>query len=83
VRYRTDCIGIQVQFIHRERRVQDAVMNEDQVRGRIKEAKGEVQNVAGKIVGNKKLERKGKIQNVSGKVQAGYGDLKEDLKNIR
>ena len=58
-------------------------MNEDQVRGRIKEAKGEVQNVAGKIVGDKKLERKGKIQNVSGKIQAGYGDLKEDLKNKR
>jgi len=58
-------------------------MNEDQLRGRMKEVKGEVQDVAGKIVGNKKLERKGKIQNVSGKVQAGYGDLKEDLKNIR
>ena len=58
-------------------------MNEDQVRGRIKEAKGEVQNVAGKIVGDKKLERKGKIQNVSGRIQAGYGDLKEDLKNKR
>ena len=58
-------------------------MNEDQVRGRIKEVKGEVRNVAGKIVGNKKLERKGKIQNVSGKIQAGYGDLKDDLKNTR
>ena len=58
-------------------------MNEDQVRGRIKEVKGEAQNVAGKIVGNKKLERKGTIQKVSGKIQAGYGDLKDDLKNTR
>ena len=45
--------------------------------------KGELKNVAGKIVGDKKLERKGKIENVSGKVQAGYGDLKEDLRNTR
>ena len=59
------------------------IMNEDQVRGRVKEVKGELKNVAGKIVGDKKLERKGKIQNVSGRVQAGYGDLKEDLKNTR
>ena len=56
-------------------------MNEDQVRGRIKEAKGELRNVAGKIVGNKKMERKGLIQNVSGKIQTGYGDLRESLKN--
>jgi len=59
------------------------IMNEDQVRGRVKEVKGELKNVAGKIVGDKKLERKGKIENVSGKVQAGYGDLKEDLRNTR
>jgi len=59
------------------------LMNEDQVRGRIKKVKGELKNVAGKIVGDKKLERKGKIENVSGKVQAGYGDLKEDLRNTR
>jgi uncharacterized protein YjbJ (UPF0337 family) len=27
------------------------------------------------------LEQEGKIQNAKGKVQAGYGDLKEDIKD--
>jgi uncharacterized protein YjbJ (UPF0337 family) len=81
--YRTDRIGIQAYSLHRKRRVQGEIMNKDQVKGRIEEVKGEARKVAGKMSGNKKLERKGTIQNVSGKIQAGYGDLKEDLKNKR
>ncbi|NMF98240.1 CsbD family protein [Aromatoleum toluolicum] len=56
-------------------------MNKDQVKGRIEEAKGKMKEVAGKVSGDKKLEREGKIQNISGKVQAGIGDLKEDIKD--
>jgi uncharacterized protein YjbJ (UPF0337 family) len=60
---------------------QEIVMNKDQVEGRFEEAKGKVKEIAGKIVGNKDLEQEGKIQNTEGKVQAGYGDLKEDIKD--
>jgi uncharacterized protein YjbJ (UPF0337 family) len=56
-------------------------MNKDQVKGRIKEAKGKVKEATGKIVGNKELEEKGKIQYAEGKIQAGYGDVKEDVKD--
>ena len=59
---------------------QESIMNKDQAKGRIDEMKGKVKEVAGKIVGNKDLELEGKVQNASGKVQAGYGDLKEDIK---
>ena len=55
-------------------------MNKDQIKGRVKEVEGKVKEVAGKVVGNKTLEEKGKAQNAGGKVQAGYGDLKNDLK---
>jgi len=55
-------------------------MNKDQVKGRMKEAEGKIKEVAGKAVGNKTLEDKGKVQNAVGKAQAGYGDLKRDLK---
>lgn len=58
-------------------------MNNDQVKGRIKEAEGKTKQVAGKVVGNKSLEEKGKVQKAVGKVQAGYGDLKNDLKKGR
>jgi uncharacterized protein YjbJ (UPF0337 family) len=55
-------------------------MNKDQAKGRVKEVEGKVKEVAGKVTGDKTLEQKGRIQNAAGKVQAGYGDLKEDLK---
>jgi uncharacterized protein YjbJ (UPF0337 family) len=56
------------------------IMNKDQVKGRAEEAKGKVKEVAGRISGDKELEQKGKLQNVGGKIQAGYGDLKKDIK---
>jgi uncharacterized protein YjbJ (UPF0337 family) len=59
---------------------QESTMNKDQVKGRLEEAKGKAKEVTGKAIGNKSLEQKGKVQNVGGKVQAGYGDLKEDIK---
>jgi uncharacterized protein YjbJ (UPF0337 family) len=55
-------------------------MNKDQAKGRVKEVKGKVKEVAGKVTGDKALEQKGQVQNIVGKVQAGFGDLKEDLK---
>jgi uncharacterized protein YjbJ (UPF0337 family) len=59
---------------------QESAMNKDQVKGRIEEATGKVKEVAGKVTGDKALEQEGKVQNIGGKVQAGYGDLKEDIK---
>ena len=55
-------------------------MNADQVKGRIDEEKGKAKKAAGKATGNKDLERKGNIQKASGKIQAGYGDLKDEIK---
>ncbi len=54
-------------------------MNKDQRDGRIKEVKGTVKEVAGRITGDKKLENKGKAQNAVGEVQSTYGDAKADL----
>jgi uncharacterized protein YjbJ (UPF0337 family) len=59
---------------------QETAMNKDQVKGRIEKAKGKVKEVAGKMVGDKDLERKGKMQHIKGKVQAGYGDTKKNIK---
>ena len=57
--------------------------NDDQVKGRIRTAKGKVKETAGKLFGNKSLERKGKVEQLGGKVQSGYGDLKTDLTKKR
>jgi uncharacterized protein YjbJ (UPF0337 family) len=66
---------------HIKNRCQESIMNKDQVKGRFEEAKGKVKEIAGNLVGNEDLEQEGQIQNAKGKVQAGYGDLKEDIKD--
>jgi uncharacterized protein YjbJ (UPF0337 family) len=56
-------------------------INKDQVKGRVKESRGKIKEVAGKLVGNESLEAKGKIQKILGEAQAAAGDLKEDVKD--
>ena len=58
----------------------EIIMNKDQVKGRVAKAKGTVKEIAGKAIGNKQMEAKGKVQKAYGSAQAGYGDVKEDIK---
>jgi uncharacterized protein YjbJ (UPF0337 family) len=58
----------------------EKVVNKKQVNGRIKEAQGIATEVMGKVLGNKHWEAKGKVQRAAGKMEAGYGDLKADVK---
>lgn len=60
---------------------QENIMNKDQVKGQINQAKGKGKELIGKAVGNKELEQKGTAQKIAGKVQAGYGDVKKDIKD--
>ncbi len=55
-------------------------VNEDQVKGKVKQVSGQVKETTGKVVGNKSLENKGKVQKTIGKVQESVGDIKEDIK---
>ena len=55
-------------------------MNKQQVKGSIKEAAGEVQEQAGKLIGSKQQEIKGHAREQTGKAQKTGGDLKEALK---
>ncbi|HZR45398.1 MAG TPA: CsbD family protein [Candidatus Manganitrophaceae bacterium] len=52
-------------------------MNKDQIKGRVKEAVGNIKENAGKALGDKKLQGKGMAEKTAGKVQAGYGDVKD------
>jgi uncharacterized protein YjbJ (UPF0337 family) len=51
-------------------------MNKNQKDGLVKEVKGTVKEVTGRITGDRKLELKGKGENAVGKAQAAYGDAK-------
>ena len=55
-------------------------MDKHQVKGRVKEAEGKAKEITGKLVGNKSLEQRGKAEKTAGKIEAGYGDLKNDIK---
>jgi uncharacterized protein YjbJ (UPF0337 family) len=57
------------------------IMNKDQVEGRVDQAKGKAKEVAGRVVGNEKLESEGLADQAKGKVQTTYGDTKEDVKD--
>ena len=56
-------------------------MNKDQVAGRVDEAKGKLKEVAGKVVGNERLQGEGLADQAVGKVQSTYGDAKEKAKD--
>ena len=54
-------------------------MNKDQIKGRLRKAEGKIKEVTGKVIGDKVLEDNGKTRKILGNIQAGYGDLKNDL----
>ncbi|MEA1051927.1 CsbD family protein [Lamprobacter modestohalophilus] len=56
-------------------------MNKKQVKGHYEEAKGAVKEATGKLTGNEELELKGKIQKEAGKIQAGVGDVEQEVKD--
>ena len=57
-------------------------MNKDQLQGRFAQVKGDLKKIAGRATGNRRLQGDGVIDYARGKAQAGYGDLKKDLKNV-
>ena len=64
---------------HVVERNKENIMNEDQVQGRIEEAKGEVKKFAGKASGNRELAKEGKLQKAHGKAQAKFGDVMDEI----
>jgi uncharacterized protein YjbJ (UPF0337 family) len=55
-------------------------MDKDRIAGSAKEIKGAVKQVAGKALGDAKLEADGKADKIEGKVQNAVGGLKDTLR---
>ena len=55
-------------------------MDKDRVAGSAKEIKGAVKQVAGKAVGDAKLESEGRADKIEGKVQNAIGGVKDTLR---
>jgi len=56
-------------------------MNNDQVKGRVEEAKGTVKEAAGRVTGNQNMQDRGTLEKAAGKVQKTFGDVKEQVKD--
>lgn len=50
-------------------------MNKDQLRGRVRQTKGRVKELAGKLLRDERLQATGKAQKSLGKFQARFGDI--------
>ena len=57
-------------------------MNKHQVKGKLKEAAGEVQQRTGRASGDADQEAKGHAREVEGKAQKKLGDVKQGVKKI-
>jgi uncharacterized protein YjbJ (UPF0337 family) len=55
-------------------------VDKDRIKGSAEQAKGTVKEVAGKILGDKKLETEGKTEKAVGQVQNAIGGLKDTLR---
>ena len=55
-------------------------MDKDRIAGSAKEIKGAVKQLAGKALGDAKLEADGKADKIEGKVQNAVGGLKDTIR---
>lgn len=55
-------------------------MDKDRIEGAAEQAKGKVKEVAGKIVGDSKLQGEGKADQVAGKIKNTIGGIKDTLR---
>jgi uncharacterized protein YjbJ (UPF0337 family) len=60
--------------------VEDIVVDKDRIAGSAKQLKGTLKEVAGKVMGDAKLEAEGKADKAKGKVQNAVGSLKDTLR---
>jgi uncharacterized protein YjbJ (UPF0337 family) len=59
------------------------MVDKDRIAGSAKEIKGEVKQVAGKAVGDVKLESQGKAEKAEGEIQNAIGGLNDTIKEAR
>ena len=58
-------------------------MNKDRIEGSAKQVKGAVEEGAGKLVGNERLQAQGEADKAEGKIQSGVGHAKESATNAK
>jgi uncharacterized protein YjbJ (UPF0337 family) len=55
-------------------------MNNEHVKGAVEKGKGKIEEAAGHVTGNTKLENEGKVDQVKGAAHNAAGDVKDSVK---
>ena len=55
-------------------------MDQDRIKGSLKQAKGAVKEVIGEVIGDAKLQSEGQTDKAAGKVQNAVGGFKDTLR---
>jgi uncharacterized protein YjbJ (UPF0337 family) len=58
-------------------------MDKNRIEGSVKQAKGSVEEAAGKLLGDAKMTAKGKTDKIEGKVQNAVGSVSDSLTKER
>jgi uncharacterized protein YjbJ (UPF0337 family) len=58
-------------------------MDNDRIKGAVKQKVGEVKEAAGKVLGDEKLKRQGQADEVKGKIQNIVGGVKDSVRENR
>jgi uncharacterized protein YjbJ (UPF0337 family) len=61
---------------------QEINMDKDRIKGAGNQAKGQVKETAGKILGNDKLKAEGEMDKMKGKVQSTLGGAKDKIRHM-
>jgi uncharacterized protein YjbJ (UPF0337 family) len=56
-------------------------MDNDQMKGKLEQAKGYIKEKAGEATGNEELEEEGKVDKAAGSVREGYGEAKDKIRD--
>tara|TARA_Y100001933_G_C18977703_1_gene555296 strand:+ start:1310 stop:1546 length:237 start_codon:yes stop_codon:yes gene_type:complete len=67
-------------FVRIRSKQEKGLVNKNQVKGRMKQAKGKAKEVFGRVTGNKSLKFKGKMTKTAGKAQVQAGNLQKKYK---
>jgi uncharacterized protein YjbJ (UPF0337 family) len=59
---------------------QEMGMDNDRIKGAVKQKVGQIKEVAGKVTGDEKLKRQGQAEEVAGKVQNVVGGIKDSVR---
>jgi uncharacterized protein YjbJ (UPF0337 family) len=60
---------------------QEIDMDKDRIKGAGNQAKGQMKETAGKVMGNDKLRAEGEMDKMKGKVQGAVGEAKDKIRD--